>query len=133
MVHLFLKVGGSTVEREIFEVNKFFSDYGYVATHNHINASLYSPKESNVKNALDYSSIKIDNSNSKEELREKYHPQIFIDETEISKKILKNTSDHEVEQIIEKHEVSNFFNEKSPNNNLLSDDEKFLKFIEVNI
>ena len=124
---------GSTVEREIFEVNKFFSDYGYVATHNHINASLYSPKESNVKNALDYSSVKIVNSNSKEELREKYHPQIFVDETEISKKILKNTSEHEVEQIIEKHEVSNFFNEKSPNNNLLSDDEKFLKYIEVNI
>ena len=44
-------------------------------------------EESNVKNALDYSSVKIDDYNSKEELREKYHPQIFIDETEISKKI----------------------------------------------
>lgn len=124
---------GSTVEREIFEVNKLFSDYGYVMQHNHPYGTLYTPNENNIKNVLDYSKTKVSNLDSLNEIREKFHPQIFLNQTKISKLICKNETEYKAEQVVNKEDLKEFFKKQYDGKSYLNDDENFLNYIGVKI
>ena len=86
-----------------------------------------------LKIILDYSKTKVSNLDSLNEIREKFHPQIFLNQTKISKLICKNETEYKAEQVVNKEDLKEFFKNQYDGKSYLNDDENFLNYIGVKI